>query len=286
MLLYYIISKHSTNPSLSLHIITLFLNVYCAKFNVQTKGIVMSNNTIDRSTPIPLYFQLKQLLLSAINDGTYPPGSMIPTENELVETYLISRTTVRQAISELVQEGRLNRVKSKGTFVTDPKINQAFLSRIEPFNVQIEREGHTPSTQVLSLSMKKADDFIASHLNLSVSENVIYLQRRRFADEAPIVTIDTYLPDKYCHGLLKVDFTVNSLYNELSSSDRTRVVRIHRHIEAAQATRQDVKQLDITLKTPILKTISIGLNIYNEPIEFSVARYRGDRSSFDIDVAP
>ncbi len=244
------------------------------------------SNTIDKSSPIPLYFQLKQLLLTAINDGTYPPGSMIPTENELIETYSISRTTVRQAISELVQEGRLNRIKSKGTFVTDPKINQAFLSKIESFNVQIEREGHVPSTQVLSLAMKKADDFVAPHLEISASENIIYLQRRRFADDIPIVTIDTYLPDKFCHGLLKVDFTQNSLYNELSTSDKTRVVRIHRHIEATSATKQDVKQLDITLKTPILKTLSTGYNIYNEAIEFSVARYRGDRSSFDIDVAP
>lgn len=244
------------------------------------------SNTIDKTTPIPLYFQLKQLLLAAIEDGTYPPGSMIPTENELVEMYSISRTTVRQAISELAQEGRLNRVKSKGTFVTDPKINQAFLSKIESFNVQIEREGHVPSTQVLSFSVKKPSEFVSSHLGISASENIINLQRRRFADDIPIVTIDTYLPDKYCHHLLKIDFSVNSLYSELGSSDKTRIVRIHRHIEATAATKQDLKQLEITAKTPILQTLSIGYNIYNEPIEFSVARYRGDRSSFDIDVAP
>ena len=243
-------------------------------------------NTIDKTIPIPLYFQLKQLLLSQIKDGTYPPGSMIPTENELVEMYSISRTTVRQAISELAQEGRLNRVKSKGTFVTDPKINQSFLSKIESFNVQIEREGHVPSTQVLSLSIKKADELIASHLKIAVSDNVIHLQRRRFADDIPIVTIDTYLPDSVCHHLLKVDFSVQSLYSELGSSDKTRIVRIHRHIEAVSATKQDAKQLDITQKSPVLQTFSTGYNIYNEAIEFSIAHYRGDRSSFDIDVAP
>ena len=265
--------------------VTRFMGEIKTIFYFLMKGIPMQN-TIDKTTPIPLYFQLKQLILGAIKDGTYPPGSMIPTENELVEMYSISRTTVRQAISELAQEGRLTRVKSKGTFVTDPKINQSFLSKIESFNVQITREGHVPSTEVLTLSAKKANEFIASNLGISISDTVIYLQRRRFADDTPIVTIDTYLPDKFCHDLLNVDFTVNSLYSELSTSDKTRVVRIHRHVEATSAAKQDTKQLDIPLKAPILQTTSTGYNLYNEAIEFSIARYRGDRSAFDIDVAP
>lgn len=243
-------------------------------------------NTIDKTIPIPLYFQLKQLLLSQIKDGTYPAGSTIPTENELVDMYSISRTTVRQAISELAQEGRLKRVKSKGTYVTDPKINQSFLSKIESFNVQIEREGHVPSTQVLSLSVRKADEMVASSLHIAVSDSVIHLQRRRFADDIPIVTIDTYLPDNCCRHLLKVDFTVQSLYSELSNSDKTKIMRVHRHIEAVSATKQDMQQLDIPQKSPILQTFSTGYNIFDEAIEFSIARYRGDRSSFDIDVAP
>ncbi len=246
----------------------------------------MMQNTIDRSTPIPLYFQLKQMLLTAMKDGTYPPGSMIPTENELVETYSISRTTVRQAITELVQEGRLTRIKSKGTFVTDPKINRSFLSRIEPYNVQMEREGHAPSTEVLALGSKRADEYVAENLGIAVNDPVIFLQRRRFADDVSVVVIDTYLPDSYCHSLLKVDFSAQSLYDELSASDRTRIVRIHRRIEATSATKPDAKHLEIAAKEPVLQTFSTGYNIYDEAIEFSIARYRGDRIAFDIDVAP
>ena len=60
---------------------------------------------LDKSVPIPLYFQLKQLLLDAIKRGDYPLDGLIPTEKELSEMFQISRTTVRQAITELVQEG-------------------------------------------------------------------------------------------------------------------------------------------------------------------------------------
>ena len=111
----------------------------------------MLNKTdrIDKSIPIPLYFQLKKLILSEIKEGNYRSGELIPTEKEISDAFQISRTTVRQAITELVQEGWLYRVKSKGTFVAQPKISQDYIRKIESFNNQIFRLGMTPSTEVL-----------------------------------------------------------------------------------------------------------------------------------------
>ena len=77
---------------------------------------MLEEKKLDKNVPIPLYYQLKRLILEDIENGTYPIGSDIPTELQLSEMFDISRTTVRQAITELVQEGRLYRVKSKGTF--------------------------------------------------------------------------------------------------------------------------------------------------------------------------
>ena len=104
---------------------------------------------IDKSVPIPLYFQLKELILAEIKEGHYKSGDLIPTEKEISDAFQISRTTVRQAITELVQEGRLYRVKSKGTYVAQPKITQEFIRKIESFNDQMYRSGMTPSTEVL-----------------------------------------------------------------------------------------------------------------------------------------
>ena len=86
---------------------------------------------LDKTTPVPLYFQLKELIMAEIKNGTYPKDSAIPTEKELSDMFDISRTTVRQAIAEMVQEGWLYRVKSKGTFVSQPKINQDFIQKLE-----------------------------------------------------------------------------------------------------------------------------------------------------------
>ncbi|MDO4549606.1 MAG: GntR family transcriptional regulator, partial [Clostridia bacterium] len=130
---------------------------------------------LDKSVPIPLYFQLKSMLLDEIKSGQYAVGALIPTEKELSEMFLISRTTVRQAISELVQEGWLYRVKSKGTFVARRKIQQDFIKRLETFNEQIERTGCKPSTFLLALETVELPDDIAQKLELKSGNKGIYL---------------------------------------------------------------------------------------------------------------
>ncbi len=77
---------------------------------------------MDRHSSIPLYYQLKEYIIKKIDDGDYPPGEKIPSELDLCNKLGISRPTVRQAIAELVAEGRLNIVKGKGTFVTSSEM--------------------------------------------------------------------------------------------------------------------------------------------------------------------
>ena len=76
---------------------------------------------IDKNIPLPLYYQLKQIIINLIDDGVYKEDETIPTEHELIEKYQLSRTTVRQALNELVTEGYLYKRKGVGTFVSSTK---------------------------------------------------------------------------------------------------------------------------------------------------------------------
>jgi GntR family transcriptional regulator len=243
-------------------------------------------SSIDKSVPIPLYFQLKQLILSEIQDGTYKSGDIIPTENEISDAFKISRTTVRQAVTELVQEGWLYRVKSKGTFVSLPKINQDFIKRLESFNDQILRSGMKPSTELLECKTIPATDIVAKNLEIKENESVIYLHRKRLADDEPIVTIKTYLPYKLCSFVLGHNLEQERLYAILSQSPATTVFRVQRIVEAVEAKTEDVNLLNIKRGKPIQHFTSIGYNTFGKPIEYSLARYRGDRNSFEITVFP
>ncbi|WP_240468561.1 GntR family transcriptional regulator [Gracilibacillus sp. YIM 98692] len=245
----------------------------------------MKQVVLDKSVPIPLYFQLKELILSEIKNGTYKIGSMIPTESELSEMFKISRTTVRQAITELVQEGWLYRVKSKGTYVSKPKINQSFVQALGSFNDQIAQLGRTPHTELLDFELVDPPEYVANELKLDPNEKVIYIHRRRFADDEPIVMVKTYLPYNKCSFVLNHDLAEESLYPVLATHDDTQIYKIRRYIEAVSAEDYDIQNLNINSDKAIQQFLSIGYNAYDEPVEYSLARYRGDRNRFEVIIS-
>ena len=239
---------------------------------------------LDKTTPVPLYYQLKELIMMEIQRGDYPKGSMIPTESELSKMFGLSRTTVRQAIAELVKEGWLYRVRSKGTFVSRPKVNQDFIQKLESYNEQIRRTGRTPHTEVLDFDIVPATSEVAEHLGIQPGDKVIYLYRKRYADDEPIVILKTYLPYERCSFLMGHNFEKESLYAVLSQDDSVKVYCVKRLVEAIEATADDAEKLNMKKGKPIQFFTSVGCNAYGQPIEFSLARYRGDRSSFEVTV--
>ena len=245
---------------------------------------MLEDHKLDKSIPIPLYFQLKSLLLEEIKKNEYPVDSLIPTEKEISEMFGISRTTVRQAITELVQAGWLYRIKSKGTFVARVKIKQDFIKRLEPFNEQIERTGRVPSTTLLAFETVPMTEQVAAVFGMEPGTKAIYLHRRRCADGDPIVTVETYLPLDLCAFILTHDMKTESLYNILSMQEKTRICRVNRILEAVAANNRDVERLNMVRGKPVQLFKTIGFNHLNEPIEYSIARYRGDRNKFEIDL--
>lgn len=246
---------------------------------------MLHEKTLDKNTPIPLYFQLEKLVMEEIENGTYPVGSMIPTEKELSQMFDISRTTVRQAIADLVRKERLYRIKSKGTFVARPKISQGFIRSIQSFDEDIRNAGRTPSTEVLSLEVVELPEEIAFQMDAPPGGKAIYLYRKRYADEDPIVRVETYLPYDACGFVLDHDFSKESLYQVLSGQENTRVTHIVRTCEARSANAEDVAVLGLKRGRPIHYFISMGYNQNGALIEYSIARYRGDQSKFRVELS-
>ena len=102
---------------------------------------------IDKNAKLPLYCQLKEILLRDIKK--MQPDEMITPESMLIERYNVSRTTVRQAIAELITEGYLYTIRGKGTFVADRKVDLVYMNKIESFAEQVRNSGYTPHTKVL-----------------------------------------------------------------------------------------------------------------------------------------
>ena len=118
------------------------------------------------------------------------------------------------------------------------------------------------------------------------NEKVIYIHRKRSADNEPIVMVKTYLPYKRCDFIMEHDLAKESLYHILAEKDETRIYKIKRLIEAVDANAYDIKNLNISRGKAIHQFNSTGYNMFGEPIEYSQARYRGDRNTFEVIIAP
>lgn len=249
--------------------------------------MVQGLNTImlDKNIPIPLYYQLKKQLLELIELGTLKPGDMLPAENDLCETLQVSRPTIRQAFKELVDEGYLIRYKAKGTFVATPKVKDRFLSKLGSFNQEMLDKGKTPHTVVLALEKLPGVPEYNEKLALSYGAPLIHLSRLRSADEVQMVYLDTYLSYDRFPGLMDVDFTVSSLYGVLEERYNVRVDRAQREIEAVNARKQEAELLRVAPNKALCLVRTVSYTAGSpQPVEYSVARYRGDLTKFTVEI--
>lgn len=136
--------------------------------------------TLERSNPLPLYYQLKQVLRQQISAGHLAPHTAIPSEPELVARYRVSRATVRQALTELVHEGLLYRQHGKGTFVCEPLVQQS-LSELTSFTEDMRRRGKRSGGIVLVGELVRGSQTVRERLHLTDAEQVFRLERFRHA---------------------------------------------------------------------------------------------------------
>lgn len=244
---------------------------------------MLEEKKIDKTVPIPLYFQLKKLIIDEIDNGTYPVDTLIPTEKELGEMFDISRTTVRQAIIELVQEGRLYRIKSKGTFVAKPKVRQTFFNRYHGMGDEIRAKGGVPSAEVLALEVVDMPGEFAK-LRDTVGEKAIYLYWTHCYNGEAFVHTETYIPYEGYEHVLQHDFSKEGFYRVLAAENGRRVERLARDFEAVEANSKDAEILKVKKGSPIHYFRTLGYTADDELVEMTFARYRGDRHIFHVDM--
>ena len=154
--------------------------------------------------------------------------------------------------------------------------------KLESFSDQMHRLGLAPLTKVLEKNIVEPPSDVIDAFHSK--EKVIHLVRLRYANDDPIVIVTTYLP-LICKDILNKDMAQNSLYSVLSSSERLRVCSATRQIEAVAAGKFESDYLKIALGNPIQRTTTIGYSATGEPIEYSIAKYRGDKNKFIVQLS-
>lgn len=227
----------------------------------------------DRPASEPKYYAVKRHLLEFI--GSLEPGATVPTERELALEMQTSRTTVRQALGELVVEGRLVRRQGSGTYVAEPKITWPLY--VASFTEQVNASGFTPSAEVLGTQRIAATAELAHRLRISARAPVYKLERLRLADDWPIAVETSWLPAKRFPGLTRLIRTHGSLHALLASHYGTSLQTGEESIETAPATPREAGPLRVDVGTPMLVVSRENFDPQGTPVEFGRTWFRGDR---------
>jgi len=234
------------------------------------------NENINRTSKLPLYHQLYEILRGKISSGEWQPGDTIPPESELIERYQVSRTTVRQVLDMLVNEGLIYRQRGRGTFVAHPTIEQG-LVRIISFTEDMRQRRFKPGTKVLSSGLVPASQDIAEKLEIEPGEELARLERLRLADGEPMSIEVSHLVHRYCPGVLRGDYASNPLREALERDYGIRIVRANQVIRAILAPHDLTHLLSIRPKSALLYIERVSYSQHNVPVEFLRIYYRADR---------
>lgn len=235
--------------------------------------------TIYRNSPVPRYYQLKEILRERIRSGEWKPGDLIPSERELSETYGISRMTARQSITDLVNEGVFYREQGRGTFVTQNRITQQLL-QLTGFTEDMHARGQRPATKLLSAAMCPSNEITAERLRVPAGHPVLRLQRLRLADGQPLAIEESHLNFSGCEQLVNDDLENNSLYALLETKYGLPLMEAEQELEAGLAGDAESASLNIPVGSPVLHIRRTTYTDRNRPIEYVTSVYCGEKYTF------
>jgi GntR family transcriptional regulator len=247
-----------------------------------SESISHMDETLSRDSAVPLYQQIKQNLLQDIESGILEPHTQLPSERKLVEQYGVSRITVRQALSELVQQGYLYAKPAKGFFVAEqPQPYE--LNVLLSFTSVARERGLNPSGRVLEADIVPASQALARQLLIPLGAEVVFLVRLRLINDMPVRIEQVWLPHDRCPGILKHDLNEASLYAILRDEFGLVLTQAHTTIRARLASAQEREWLELADPDAVVTVDQLTLGQDGRPIELSLMVIHPRRYPLSLD---
>jgi GntR family transcriptional regulator len=234
-------------------------------------------------SPIPLYTQIRELLRERILNGVYKSHAQMPSENEMVRTFGVSRITVRQALTDLQKEGLIFKIHGKGTFVSKPKATQN-LRRLEGFGEAMSGAGHETFSRVLGHRVMRAGKLVAERLRISERDDVMEIKRIRFLDREPISLDVTYVPLAIGQRLVQEDLARRDIFLILENDYGIALGNADLCVESVLADAELALALKIDEGSPILRIERLTFTADRSPLDFEFLYYRGDAFQYRLRI--
>jgi GntR family transcriptional regulator len=230
-------------------------------------------------SPVPLHAQLEESLSQRIHGGELRYGSRLPSEDELIASYSVSRTTVRTAVQSLVGRGLVEIRRGKGTFVTEPVITQE-LTALTGFVEDMHALGKQPSAQLIDRRLVAASETVARQLALQRGASVARIQRVRLADGAPLSFDETYLPQELGIQVMADDLERHPIFTLLEQKYSTPLLEAEYRLAAVASHGTVARALGIEAGSPIFLIERTTFSEGHRPVDYERLYYRGDHIRF------
>lgn len=232
---------------------------------------------IDKNSPIPVYYQLKEDIKRKISEGVWKAGQCIDSERELSEGYQVSRMTIRHALGELVHEGILVKEKGKGTFVCEPKVKQTDMMS---FSDMVDKLGMKLETKILSferiITPEEMEDIFPF-------EHVYKINRMRIVENERVANEIVYIPCDYC-GYIDEEMVKDSLFKILSKFGYE-IKYAESSIKAVIMDEEYKKLFQLDKQVPLLKCVNKNKDVNDKVIYLEEAIYRSDKYILEVNIS-
>ncbi|MGW8885267.1 GntR family transcriptional regulator [Streptomyces sp. NPDC055749] len=236
--------------------------------------------SVDRTSPVPLYFQLSQQLEAAVEQGRLAPGSLLGNEIELAARLGLSRPTVRQAIQSLVDKGLMVRRRGVGTQVVHSQVRRPL--ELSSLYDDLEKAGQRPATRVLRNTVEPATAEVAAALGVAEGSEVHLVERLRSAHDEPMALLRNHLPPGLL-GLSTEQLESTGLYRMMRASGIT-LHSARQSVGARAATAEEAAQLAESEGAPLLTMERTTFDDTGRAVEFGSHVYRASRYSFEFQL--
>ena len=227
----------------------------------------------------PIYVQLREAVRSKIEEGEYAPGTAIPSEHELMSIYGINRSTVRNAIDELVKEGLLKRIQGKGVYVL--KQIERDLEVLGGFTQTMAEKEVRSTKKILQKGQRRAGKKYASIFEIDEREMLYYIKRLDYADGEPIAIEEIFIPYTLVPNVEEIDLSVFQMF-DIYKFYRINPMRAWQTLDLARLTQADSRLIDINKEQTVFLFACTTYDEDDRVIEYSKSYTRVDKCNFPV----
>ena len=229
---------------------------------------------------VPAYIRIHDAIKKEIDGGVWEIGQRLPSERDLADDYEVSRMTLRQAITLLVEEGILERRVGSGTYVASHRVQEKMRGTTS-FTEIVRSQGKTPSSQLISYQRKTANETEIQQLQLKATDTVVRMERVRFADNVPLVFEVASSPEKLIQSFNQEDITEH--FFQTLTDNGYEIGKSQQTIYAKNASERVTNYLKVPKNHAVLALTQVSYFTDGRPFEYVHSQYVGDRFEFYLE---